>query len=369
MASSLTPRLSQSSALVVVSEDVLSGLQKATSDAVTVYADASSGNIASALKAAMAIQSLRAYFDEPSIKAAVIALQDSPLGFRTDRDPSVKRKDKTGNYIPNVKYEYAVVKEAAIEALLRGLQLVGNQFNIIAGRFYCTREGFDFLIKQLPISDFSMSIGVPKMVQNGATVECSATWNQSKKDLTCSAVIPVKADQHSTADQLIGKATRKFLKRCYERMSGNIMPDDDTDPATLAAAPMAASPPPVSEAPADAPAIAPQSSGVGSSPVLSTSQLLKLNAAMEKRLTAVGRAAFTADVCTVFEVGQISNLPADQFNTVMGGLANETSVDRWNRGCASGSGELILTEDQLNQLTPQEEANTVESDDAQGALI
>jgi hypothetical protein len=368
MASSLTPRSNQSPALVVVSDEELASLQQVTADAVTVYAEANGGNIASALRAAVAIQSLRAYFDNPSIKAAVVALQDSPLGFRTDKDPNVKRRDRNNNYVPNTAYDYEIVKEAAIEALLRGLQLVGNQFNIIAGRFYCTKEGYDALIKKVSISDFSTSIGVPKMVQGGATVECSATWNQGGKEVSCIATIPVKVNDSSTADQLIGKATRKFLKRCYERMSGQIMPDDDNDPMAIAAAPVVAVPPPIGEAPASAPAMASRSPEVRSSPVLSDAQLIKLQTTMQKRLTAMGEQAFIVDVSTVFGVKQLSDLPADQFDAVMGGLANETSVERWNKGCASGSGELILSEEQLNDLAPSVSAIEAE-DDAQGALI
>jgi hypothetical protein len=375
MASSLTPRpATQSSTALAISDNILDGLQQSVAAAVEVYADATNDNIASALRAAVAIQSLRAYFDDPGIKAAIIQLQDSPLGFRTDKDPNVKRKDKTGNYVANTAYDYSIVKEAAIEALLRGLQLVGNQFNIIANRFYCTREGYEALIRKASITDFNPVIGVPKMVQGGCTVDCSATWMQEGKSVDCSATIPVKSDQYSTADQLIGKATRKFLKRCYERMSGQIMPDDSDTVEQPTGQAIGATPPPLTESPAPVlSAAAPASPGqpLGDDvPVLSAGQLLKLNGAMNRQLSPMGIEAFVADVCQTFSVDNLAALPADQFTNVMGGLAVEASVDRWNRGCSSITGELILTEEQLAKLQPQSsDDQSDDNDDAQGALL
>jgi hypothetical protein len=364
MTSSLAPK--PKAGALSISDNALNGLQSATTEATAVYSDATSGSVVAALKSAIAIQSLRTYFDDPGIRSAIVALQDSPLGFRTDRDPKIKKKDRDGSYKSNIPYEYEIVKEAAIEALLRGLQLVGNQFNIIAGRFYCTKEGFEALIKVAPITDFQLNIGVPKSSTGGVTVECSATWIQ-EKTVSFAATIPVKSDQYSTADQLIGKATRKFLSRCYQQMSGKTMPDGDS--SEPAAQPLGGTAPSILEAaPTAAPATLQPSSSAApdSDATLTEEQRSRLDAAMAKRLSAVGARAFEVDVCACFQIDGLESLPAVNFRDVIGGLGNETSVERWNMGRASGGdGPQILTDEEISEL----QADSGADDDVQQELV
>lgn len=193
-----------------------------------VYATASgdASNIVAALEVADTIAGLRAYFDRPEIQKRILSLMDTPLGFRTDRPPGAKNR-KTGEALP--PYPWAVVREASLEGLLRGLQLVGNQINIIAGRMYCTREGFDALIRKDPaVSDFVPLVGVPANKPGGVVVPCSASWKQSGVSRAFAADIPVRTDEGSGVDAIIGKATRKFLKRCFEMMSGQVLPEGDS---------------------------------------------------------------------------------------------------------------------------------------------
>src|SRR4051812_23283034 len=60
----------------------------------------------------------------------ILALMNTDLGFRTDRDAKVQPKDKDGN--PMMPYAVEVVRDCVIEAKLRGFHVVGNEFNIIA---------------------------------------------------------------------------------------------------------------------------------------------------------------------------------------------------------------------------------------------
>ena len=69
----------------------------------------------------------------PEYMKPILALQGNRLGFRTD-------KDKNGGY------SEAQVKNCLIEAVLMGLQPTGNQFNIIAGNTYPTKEGLGYLL-------------------------------------------------------------------------------------------------------------------------------------------------------------------------------------------------------------------------------
>ena len=75
----------------------------------------------------------------PEYMAPIMNLQGNRLGFKTD-------KDKSGGY------PIDHVKNCLIEAVLTGLQPVGNQFNIIAGQMYATKEGLGYLLQTNPTS-------------------------------------------------------------------------------------------------------------------------------------------------------------------------------------------------------------------------
>ena len=229
--------------LPAVPAETATALEAATTQAIAAFGNATSGgSVLAALEVAKGIEDLRVLFDQPEIKARIVALQDTPLGFRTDRDPLVINR-KTQQ--PNVPYDYSVVREAAIECGLRGLQLVGNQMNIISGRFYATKEGFEALIRKAPgVSGFRPIIGVPSNKTGGALIECEATWQQNGTAQNLKVTIPVKSEDYSSADQLIGKATRKFLRRCYEMMTGSAVPEGDTgdDAVVVEAKPAPAAP-------------------------------------------------------------------------------------------------------------------------------
>jgi hypothetical protein len=209
--------------------EVATALAETTSHAVSTFCSTGDGevNVMAALEIAASVQDLRTLFETPEIKDRIVALQDSPIGFRTDKDPKVWNKGKNAY---NEPYQYPVVRDCAIEATLRGLQLVGNQWNIISSRQYTTKEGFEYLIRRAKgVTDFKPVLGVPRSVNGGAIIECKATWQVNGKPQSLEASIPVKSDDYSGADQLLGKATRKFLKRCYEMMSGQSAPDGDVE--------------------------------------------------------------------------------------------------------------------------------------------
>jgi hypothetical protein len=336
----------QPNSLAVIANDTATAIEQATASAVTAFNGATDGgSILAALNLAAAVQDLRELFSRPEIQSRIQALQDTPLGFRTDRDPRIKNR-KTGQ--ANTPYPYDVVQEAAIEGMLRGLQLVGNQFNIISGRFYCTKEGFEALIKKLDfVTDFRPSIGVPQTKAGGALVECTATWLQNGKEQALTAVIPVKGDDYSGADQLIGKASRKFLRRCYEVMSGNSMPEGE---AVEPDAGVTLLPAPAAQAPT--PALAASAAPVA---ILTEQQVQQVRTATTRQLTPVGVAAFEASICQACGVEALEGIPAELHTALMQRLADPANRDRWDRGCDHLSGEPILTADQIAELLPQEE--------------
>lgn len=249
-------------ALPAVPTETATALAEASTRAMAAFGQATDGGgVLAALDVAQGIADLRALMDAPEIQARVKSLQDTAIGFRTDRGPGAKNR-KTGE--PLEPYSWPVVRDAVIEAGLRGLQLVGNQFNIISGRFYATKEGFEYLIRKLPaVTDFRPVVGVPATRPGGVLIECVATWSKNGKPTEYKVTIPVKSDDFSTADQLIGKATRKLLARCYAIMTGNAVPEGDSgeDVPINVEATVTTVPKPTFRKPATAPTTQPPSVG------------------------------------------------------------------------------------------------------------
>lgn len=158
----------------------------------------------------------------------IMALTGSPLGFRTDRDRGEERKEKG-------PYSAEVVCDVVSVALLRGFQIVGNEFNIIAGNFYGTKEGFARLLRDMPgFKDFRVVIGVHQGVgDKGALVPMHATWTLDgvPDEMRCEIIhdangkpiadrrIAVRVNSGQGADAIIGKAQSKLNRRIYEHIT------------------------------------------------------------------------------------------------------------------------------------------------------
>ena len=104
------------------------------------------------------------------VMQAVSALQGTKLGFNTDK------KDHAQGYT------LLVVRDCFIEATIRGLRAVGNEWNIIAGNCYVTLEGLTRLVNEAADpGTYEQVIGLPhtKLDSEGrgsALIECHATW-------------------------------------------------------------------------------------------------------------------------------------------------------------------------------------------------
>jgi len=148
----------------------------------------------------------------PVMMADVMELQGSPLGFRTD-------KDKEGGY------DLSTVKEAAIEATLRGLRLVGNEINIIAGRCYAAKDGLRRLVREWPgLTDLAIQLQVPRQQEGFTVVPAKATWKLDGRDYCLDATgpnaIPVRVNKDAIVDATLGKAKRKLYALIYDCLTG-----------------------------------------------------------------------------------------------------------------------------------------------------
>lgn len=77
---------------------------------------------------------------------------------------------------------------------------------------------------------------------------------------------------------------------------------------------------------------------------ISDEQLEKIIGAIEKRLGAVGAEAFVTEVCTVMQIDDLSQLPADAFSAVMKSLADDKAIAAWSEGKSRQGAQLISAE-------------------------
>ena len=167
---------------------------------------------------AEAIQKLKDLLT-PEYLQPIMALQGNRLGIKTD-------KDKSGGYPADV------FKNCLIEAVLMGLQPYGNQWNIIVGNFYPTKEGCGYLLNNWTGLKYSLICGVPQPNADGksAVVDVKIKWtinNESKEEVI---PISIKMDAYTSVDAMVGKATRKGRAWLLSAISGiEITEADVTD--------------------------------------------------------------------------------------------------------------------------------------------
>jgi hypothetical protein len=200
------------------------------------------------IKLADGLRRMRGIMNQSLVDNFFMPLQGSPLGFVTDKD-----KDKD-------KYSWDVVRDVLIEGMLRGFRPIGNELNIIAGRFYGAKAGFERIVDEYPgLRKLDYAIGVPRMVADkGALVEATASWELHGAQHTIAFLeknedgidtrIAVRVNSGMGPDAIHGKATRKLFARIYAKLtrcSSDIVEMDPADyvdasagaPAQVSAAP------------------------------------------------------------------------------------------------------------------------------------
>jgi hypothetical protein len=164
----------------------------------------------------------------------VRALMNTPLGFRTDRDPAREPGTKP--------YGDDILRDVLITALIDGARIVGNELNIIAGNYYRTVEQLRRRILEFPgLTDLRIDLGVPQMKDGGALVPASASWKlHGRADrLDCILAdgqdrrLPIRVNKGQLIDAILGKARRKLFYRILERLTGTDLDDEREEPGTI----------------------------------------------------------------------------------------------------------------------------------------
>lgn len=209
--------------LVVVLADKLAALdQFAEENSLALLTD-NKGGFTAAIAMADAIGQLKLMLTD-DIMRPFMALQGTSLGFKTDRD-ALKERDPW--------YDVNTVRDVLIEATIKGFKLVGNQVNIIGGRFYATKEGFENWFLQNAragkITDLDVKLSVPKIIaENEAHVTGTISWkHDGAAEKIENVVIPIRINKGQGADAILGKARRKLLQQAHSKITGTIVTDGE----------------------------------------------------------------------------------------------------------------------------------------------
>lgn len=153
----------------------------------------------------------------PAFMAPIMQLQNNKLGFKTDQANG---------------YPIEVVKNCLIEAVLTGVQPTGNQFNIIAGNCYITKEGFGYLLAGLERFTYSIVPNLPRIPPDKGSAACvmKISWKfDGQEEQNQEIDFAIKVNQYMGSDAVIGKATRKARAWLYNRVMNTEVGDGEVE--------------------------------------------------------------------------------------------------------------------------------------------
>jgi hypothetical protein len=185
------------------------------------------GQLKKAMMMAAAIERLRAMFTPP-VMGLLKSLMNTPLGFMTDRGPSANKPP----------YHDDVVRDCAIEAMLKGFRWVGNEWNLIAGRMMGVQAGWKRKCEEIPaITDLKVTPGMPGLKDGIMGVRVAARWKINGiadqligTDGNPGRVFYIQQNSGSTTDNTIGKALRRAYKAVHEQATGTMATEPDEYP-------------------------------------------------------------------------------------------------------------------------------------------
>jgi hypothetical protein len=188
----------------------------------------------------------------PDCIAVLRSMENTPLGFRTDKE---------GGYPDHV------LRDVMIMAMLDGLGFSGNMFNIIAGAYYVTKEGWAELLDQLGATNVVAYASLPEpgdvteavagnakkyTVKMGGYAECrffrrgntEGVWRAEMRRSdgfdTRRMISGYGRDLAEAMNGIAGKAEATLLKKLYYTISGKPEPVESSEPIVIDVEPEAA---------------------------------------------------------------------------------------------------------------------------------
>lgn len=175
-----------------------------------------------AIKLAQGVREMRSLLKPDVVENFFIPLQNTTLGFLTDK--------------PEGGYGGGIVRDCVIETLIRGFQIVGNEMNIISGRAYFTREGFERRVREFPkLTNIRHHPMIHAMAADGKTalVPYRITYKLDGKEVTFEKIeeerLQVRVNAGMGPDAIMGKARRKALAALFDLLSGTDLATADGD--------------------------------------------------------------------------------------------------------------------------------------------
>ena len=145
----------------------------------------------------------------------VAALAGQANGFKTDK-----------------QYDEGTIKKCAIDALIAGVHLTGNQFNIIGGNMYIAQSGWKYKLQSLPGFSFIdvPRFSAPKAAQGHVEVDCEQSYVYGGAEIqTFKFTAFVRTNGGSNIDNNLGKAKAKLWHALFEKLTGEVLPGDDVE--------------------------------------------------------------------------------------------------------------------------------------------
>ena len=196
-------------------------------------------NFVQALTLANGIKALRQIFlTDPNIKETVQSMQDTHLGFMTDRSSlAIWKAKQSGKELKPYRYEEVV--EVVVEGLLNGYRISGEEFYMLVNRFYAGKNGkFRMIQKIKGVTDFQFTTTTPlyEKEQGGiqyAKVQAYASWKKDGQLATLGSsteaedklIFKIRVNKQMGEDAIVGKALSKLFSRVLMRLEGKIMPE------------------------------------------------------------------------------------------------------------------------------------------------
>lgn len=222
----------EASGLMLINEESMEikALDKLAGEGVSI-SKMQNGFVKTVKTANFIVQARAALTDQ--VMDGIMSLQNSEIGFKTDK--------KEG-------YPVAVVRDCTIMAMAMGLQMAGNQINIIESSTYVAKNGANVLLKNLGIPHFE-DPGIPELHSekdltytdkySGGTKTrrqtiyrqpVKVTWRDAEGEHTEEVSFLINCNNAMGPDALAGKATRKARMWLVNRITGmdlHEVEDDD----------------------------------------------------------------------------------------------------------------------------------------------
>lgn len=213
---SATSTSAPSSGLVLKNRESFGAIGSVAKEAIAILEDQAGDQFDKAYVAACAMSQIQIALTD-DVMRPIMALQGSPIGFKTDRD------DKGG-------YDIATVRNALITAVLSGLRPTGNEFNIIGGNCYAALNGCERLFNSICEVPPRHEPGLVKIdeASKRATVVYKITFKikgqpEKTRELEIATKLAYSRNTGAlltTDDQVLGKARRKMLHSLLRELRG-----------------------------------------------------------------------------------------------------------------------------------------------------